>query len=280
VPTSGVCSISELAEAIRSHEAELGPVAYYLAALLLGEKSDFVVPLPRGFTLGSFTLLQSQPSGALKDKAIAFMAFGNALRVLYRRVQLLEMLERYGRSVVEYGRALNELSNSMPVLRDRLSILDDEGRALSRVEPREPFANIRSLLEMQARNEDWSALRLSALRYINTPQANIAGFVKRMLALSLGQSDETADKEAAIELYQCLIGDHLSDVTDVGHLALLLLETGNVGRAKSLILDKIKLFPEKASYFSEIAQLIVSETGDRRFRHRVADLLAGRENGR
>ena len=84
-----------------------------------------------------------------------------------------------------------------------------------------------------------------------------------MLALSLAILDEIADKRAATEYYRSLAAAGSAEFNDVGNLAVLLINTGDLDEARTVVLNGIRIFPAKAEYFAEIARRIVEATDTR-----------------
>jgi hypothetical protein len=97
-----------------------------------------------------------------------------------------------------------------------------------------------------------------------------------MLALSLANSGEAADKETAIGIYRSLAGAEAAEPSDAGNLATLLIDGGNYEEAKSVVFEGIKRFPAKANYLSEIGQRIVEAKGDKDFREQMRAAIAER----
>ena len=102
---------------------------------------------------------------------------------------------------------------------------------------------------------------------------------KRLLALSLANSDETVDKEAAIELYRSLTGAESAEPSDAGNLATLLFEASNLDDARTVVLLGIRKFPTQADYFAAIGHKIVEATGDKDFRKQMEAAISERDEG-
>lgn len=269
VTATDTCSIGELADALKVFDLRLAPWSHYLSALLLNRKSELLIPAQNGYTFASFDVLQEFPDCNIKSKTVGFMAFRNVLRVLYKRLILSDILEKNGTAVTEYGIILNGLIEADQTLKDRLDAYEDDAQVLARSAKPMLFSHTNALLSELAEAQDWVLLREQAQRHKFSSDRAVATLATRMLALSLANSDETSDKETAIELYQTLVVDESTKFTDVGNLAILLIHVENFNKVRVLLLEGIKKFPVKADYFFEIGQKLIEATGDKDFRKQM-----------
>lgn len=270
VTPAETCSISELAQAIQKHRPILAPLSHYMSALLLDQKAEIPIPAQNGHTFGSFAVLEAQPDSDLKRKTAAFMAFRNALRVLYRRLSLADIFVQHGVAVAEYGTALQELCNTQPAFKARLAEYEQDAQTLANTEPLGSFTYTSDLLAELAGEQEWVLLREQAKRHVDSPDLAVATDAKRMLALSLANSHDTTDKSAAIDLYRSLAGNDSLRISDIGNLVTLLIEAGHIDEAKAVVLDDIGKFPAKQrDHLLQIGQRIVEATGDRNFRKQM-----------
>jgi hypothetical protein len=276
VTLANTYSVSELAQAMKKFYPALAPWVHYISALLLDQKAELPIPAQNGYTFGSYSALQGLSDSELKRKTADFMTFRNALRVLYKRVPLSDIFVRHGDTVGQYGDALKELCNADSALNVRLAAQENDARMLANAEPCESFPHTGALLTELAAAQDWDLLREHAQRHVDSPVPAVAIQAKRMLALSLAHSDVAADKKTAINLYQSLAGSDSAEISDVGNLATLLIEAGQMNEAKAAVLDGIGKFPEKADYFFGIGQKIVEATGDRNFRKHMEAAITER----
>lgn len=267
IQPSGVCSVGELATAIAALHPALVSWSHYFAALLLDQKAEVPVPTTTGYAFGSFAVLEAGPDCELKDRAAAFMAFRNAIRVLYQRVPLARIFQLHGTAIAHYGTALTALSETHATLRTRLDELESDSRGLAAVEPRQSFSHTITMMNDIAGAGDWDLLRRQAQRHIDSRSPPVALAARRMLALALTNGTERADKEVAVSLYQQLSESDVLDPTDFGNLAMLLVEIGRPEDAQNCILRGISACPKPATaYLAEIGQRVVGATGDREFR--------------
>jgi predicted phosphodiesterase len=270
VTPSDACSVSELAQAMKAYNAALTPWAYYLSALLLDQKSEIPIPAQTGHTFGSFAVLEAQPDSDLRRRTTDFMAFRNALRVLYKRVPLSDIFVQHGDAVGQYGAALKELSEAQPTLRVRLAEREGDAQMLASAQPSESFSHTGALLAELAGAQDWDLLREQAARHLGSSDRTVAIQAKRMLALCFAQSEEAMDKIRATELYRSLWEEGVAELGDVGNLATLLIDTGNLEEAKVVVLNGIEKFAHgPLGRLIEIGQRIVEATGDRAFRRQL-----------
>lgn len=110
IAPAAACGVRELAATLTAYRPSLAPCAHYLAGLLLDAKSEIPILGQNGYTFGSFAVLRSQPDSELKTKTIDFKAFSNLLRVFYGRIELVDLLARYGEPVAQYGQSCRILA--------------------------------------------------------------------------------------------------------------------------------------------------------------------------
>ena len=268
MPTE-ICDVGELAQAIGAHKSASASHQYYLSALILDCKADFVIPLGNGHSFASFAVLQGFPASELKAKTEAFLTFRNVLRVLYQHVPLPEIFARYGDLVTAYDAVLRRLCEEDAALRDRLHAQECDARDLAAARPANAFSHTSTLLAELAAEQDWIQLREQAERHMGSDDPGIRTLAMRMMAWSLANSHESSEKEEAIELYRSITGTELAEFSDAGNLSVLLADGGNSNEAKEVVLDGLKKFPGKGEYFSKIAQGIVEATGDKGFRKQL-----------
>lgn len=271
-----LCSVSELAQALVTYRSGLAPIGHYLSALLLDQKTEVPIPAAGGFTFGSVPLLMEQPDNVLKRKASEFMIFRNALRVLYKRISLSDILKDHGDAVVNYGEALIELCDGDAAVKTRLAEYEGDARMLASAEPASAFAHTMALLGGLAGEHEWELLRTQAERHVDSPDQAVATQARRMLALALAQSEEKGDRMQALDLYRSLAAKQDAEMTDLGNLAELLVEEAGIEEAKSIVKGGVERFPGHGDYFEEIGQRIVAATGDKKFRQEM-EAVTGRK---
>ena len=276
VTPTNTCSVSELADAIRTYDSGLAAWSNYLSALLLERKAELPIPAENGHTFASFAVLEEMPDSELKSRTSCFLTFRNALRVLYGPVALAKIFEQHGAAVAEYGATLRKLCETDASLNTRLATQEGDSQLLASTTPTSSFAHTSALLSELADAQDWFALRELSERHSSSPDTTIAKVAKRTLALALANSEEARDKDGAIMLYQFLIDDGAGDVRDLGNLATLLIASGRMDEAKTIVLAGIRKFPERADYISEIGHRIVEATGDREFRQHIESAVVER----
>jgi predicted phosphodiesterase len=278
ITSSAACDVGELAQAMMAYCASLSPFAYYLSALLLDQKVEFPIAGQKGHVFGSFALLLDQPEDELQRKTMEFVAFKNVLRVLYGRVTLHDLLAQYGSVIKEYGAALDKRCIEDTDLKARLADREKDAKAMSAAEPQQPtFSHTVALLAELANAREWSELRTQAERHAESSNPTVAIQAKRMLALSLPNSTETVDKEAAATLYRSLLKEAHTEPSDAGNLAKLLIEARAFDEAQRVVMVGIEGHPAKMTgYFREIGLMIVEATGSREFRRQMDTALEER----
>jgi hypothetical protein len=275
ITPAGRCGVAELAQAMRTYRASLGPLAHYLSALLLDAKTEILIPAPNGHIFGTFAVLQTQPDSDLKRRTAAFMATRNVLRVFYSRLPLAELFGRYGDALGQYGALLDDLCGAQAELKARLAEREMDAKMLAAAEPHGSFSYTVSLFEQLAAEQAWDLLREQAERHVTSDDRTIAIPARRMLALSLAQSDETDDRDRAVEIYRSLIAETVAEARDMGNLATLLIAAGRFDEARATVLDGMERFPaDTREYFVSIGLRIVEATGDRAFREKLGTTRA------
>lgn len=266
IESAGICSVTELAQALRDYHPTLKTLSHYLSALLLDQKAELPVPASGSHAFATFAVSQSLPASDLKQRTAAFMRFRNVLRVLYKRVSLAEILRQHGGAIAQYASILEALGNAEPDLKGRLSMNELDAKKFASVDSLPSLSHPNALLADLASTREWPLLREHARRHINSSDAATAVNAKRMLALGLAHSHEMDDKNAAVDLYRSLISVDVINITDIGNLAALLIDIGRSDEAKPILLDGIEKGPANQGYLLDIGQRIVETTGDRRFR--------------
>jgi hypothetical protein len=270
ITPAGTCRVDELAQAIRTYCASLSPWSHYFAALLLDQKAELLIIGQNGHAFGSLAVLLAQPDSELKYKTAEFMAFRNVLRVFYTRVPLPDLFARYGDPVAQYGATLERMCAAHAALKDRLADHEKDAETMAATEPQDAFSHTAAMLADLAAAKEWVLLREQAERHIEAPNATVAILAQRMLALSLANSDEAADKVQAIKMYRAITAGDFAEAIDAGNLAILLMGDGNHDEAKAAVLAGIGRFPlDRVDYFVQVGQKIVETTGDRDFRKRM-----------
>ena len=270
------CSLKELGDAIEAYRPSLSDVANYLAALLLDMQAEVPITAGSFYAFGSYDVLQDLQTDELKSATTAFMAVRNPLRLLAAQMPLADLLSRYGTVIEAYGNLLIERSQTQQGLRERLVERNADARALAGAEPLQPYTHTLSLLREMAGAQDWDALRIQAERLLGSPEGRVVTEARRMLALSLAHSPDSADKEQSDNLYRDLIREELATAADFAALASLLIGIDEHGKAKEVVLNGIERFPDAIETYAAIGQQIIEATGDHTFRDQLRALRAGR----
>lgn len=261
----GMPDVDELAREIYAHWGDLFQYAYYLAALLLDLKAEFLIPAQNGYTFGALASMKTSRKCPIEEGALKFMSFQNVLRALYGRIPLQKILTRYGEMVSSYGLRLHELCKEDNALKRQLAGKEIEAKSLSDVGPEEIFAHRVKLLENVAETRDWPELCGCALRFVASPDTRLAIHARRMLALGFAHGSET-EKKRAISIYQTLSDQPHALAADLGNLAGLLLECDDPDGAKGVVTRGFACFPGQVDYFRGLGHRIAGATGDENFR--------------
>ena len=268
------CGIGDLADVLDDYCPSVGDFSYYLAALLVGSAAEVPVLVNDSVVFGAVSLLQQQPDSELKAATLDFLTVSNAVKLLYGRKSLKEILATNGQPVAQYGTALLALSDADT--HEQIGQRNDSARMLAGTDTAKPFSHTLDLLKELRNSGEWDTLRRQAERHIGLEDPFAAAHVKRMLALCLARSSEHEDLNRAVGLYQELADSPQCEAADIATLATLLSNDGNYDQAMTTVLRGIKVFPCNFEGFEEIGIRIVNVTGDRDFREQLITLKAER----
>ena len=269
------CNMLALAEAMTAYNPILNPFAYYIAALILGHKSEFPIPVQDGYTFGSIEATKILNADDLSAKSAGLANFRNILHIHYGRKTLEEILDTYGDIIIEYGTALNAACGPDPSLLSRLTERDQDARKMAGSRPSPESSYTLSLLEELKDSGDWSELREQAGRHMESPHLSIATTAKRMYALALASTGDLDDKAKAIDIYKFLVNSGSQDSLDFINLAFLLMNAGNMDEAVQVVIEGFRLFQDNKRLFHDVGNQIVAATGDRTLRERFDEMTRG-----
>ena len=238
-----LCATGELGQAIEAYRPALAPFAFYLSALLLEAQAEFPIAVGNTYPFGSLDLLRDQLEGTLKAATTDFMATRNPLRLFGATVTPAEFLSNYGEAIDRFGTILGDLSTANPSLRQKLEEREADARVLAGAEPHKPFSHTLALLKELAAEQDWTGLQEQSERLLNSTNKNLSIQGRRMLALSLANSPEDADKRRSAEMYRNLMDEQTDESSDVAVFTSLLIDFGEYGVAKEAVLAGMDRFP-------------------------------------
>jgi hypothetical protein len=204
------------------------------------------------------------------------MALRNPLRFLGANMPLDAFLARYGDAVERFGTLLIGICAGDASLRDRVEAREADARALAGAEPVRPFTHTLALLRELAAEQEWPLLQEQAERHLAADEEEVALEARRMLALSLAQSEDETDRRRAAAIYCGLTDEGAARASDIAAQASLLLGLEEHDNAKQAVLAGIARFPEAADGYVAIGQAIVEATGDRDFRDQLSARRAER----
>ena len=141
------CNMLALAEAMMDYNPILNPFACYIAALILGHKSEFPISVQHGYTFGSIEATNILNADDLSIKSAGLAHFRNILHIHYGRKTLDDILDTYGEIIVEYGTALNAACGTDPSLQRRLTERDQDARNMAGSQPSPASSYTLSLLD-------------------------------------------------------------------------------------------------------------------------------------
>ena len=150
------CTVAELAEAIDSYCDEAADVSGYVASLLLGFSSDVPMMSTSGVVFGNWDSVEGVGEADFRDVAANFRGVGRAVRLLYGRKSLDEILAAHGEPIAAFVGRLEALSKQESVVKDYLKTRNEartrRPRALG---DGEPLRHTVGLLEDLVRADDW-----------------------------------------------------------------------------------------------------------------------------
>ena len=260
------CTVEELAEAIYLYYRDAGELSRYLSSLLLGFSSDVPMVSNGVVVFGNWDAIEGISDVAFRNAAEDFKGVGRAVRLLYRRKSLDEILATHGGPIRSFVGWLSALSDREPVVKDYLEMRNEAG--VRRRSPRtgESLRHTVDLLVDLVGTDDWDGARDLAERTIGVSEGTSRVSVARILAFCLARSTEEDDKFRAVELFSEVVESEQAEPGDWGALATLKTELSSYDEAKAVIRNGIGRFPNQSQVFVEIGMRLVQECGDREFR--------------
>lgn len=270
------CSLSGLADAIRSELPVCAPFAHYLAALILGAKADFPIVRPHGLEFCSLDLIRTEPPSELQVATLEFSTFRNALALFYGRIDLPKLVARHGASVTHFGERLMALASESDAIRSRLLDYERGSEALALATLPKSSTHTQQLLRDLAKSEDWPILRQQAERHLDSTHHETSVLAHRLLALCLSHTRDATDARRAISLLMSLWSSSDRSMSDACALATLLFNDGQIPDARSVVLEAIRDFGYATEPLLEIGERLVEATADKTLRDA---LRAARRSG-
>lgn len=275
INSASVCTVGELAEAIQRHDPRLEPFAYYLSALMLGQKSDFPISGSDHPVFATIDVVLSLPSSGLQTLATDLVRFRNLLKVLSGPDQLDSTLASPGTMLGQYQQLIATECVAISGLKERLIELNEDAQRLAGMEPRKAFRHTYDLFTDLASGGEWHLLEEQAERHMDSEDPTLALQAKRMCALALANQGGIGNQRKAIEHYRSLAESGSGEFNDWFNLATLLTNVEEMEEAVSALFTGIDLFPEHKRAFLDIGQFIVAITGDRELRKRLEEFGRG-----
>lgn len=259
------CDLGELAEAILASSQASNAFAYYLAALLLGKKSEVPIAGVQHHFFASVAILDAQGDDPLCRRTIEFFRFRNALGVFVGRVSTHNLVCQRGGAVDAYARELKSRAATDADLAARLAAHDADARNMVSAQPTSTYA-VDLLIELAA-SQEWQLLFDLADRHLSSPDQIVAVQAHRKYALAMAHGANGADKSQAAAQYRSLVDMGLAEPEDRAMLVTLLHSIGAIEDAKTALLDALKTGSSKSNApLLEIGNRLAMETGDRNFR--------------
>ena len=270
--TACSCPTVELATAIERCCKDASDFSYYLASLLLGDVTDVPIRTEETVAFGTPALLSAQNDRELMEATHGALAVGRAVRLLYGRKPLDEILTDHGEPVRVYVETLRMLGKTNSGLREQIVMRNNDAAGLAGAEDATPFRHTLGLLDDLLAQGDWEGIRELAERCCRLDNPLVAAKGKRALALCLARSSERNDRQRAICLYRELALSGHCEAGDWAAVATLLTDDGNHEEAKTAVKNGIRTFPGKIDGFVDVGMSIVVATGDVEFRDELRRL--------
>ena len=275
IMSASLCSVGELAEAIKRYDPRLDPYAYYLSALMLGQKSDFPIPGNDHPVFATIDVVLSLPYSGLQSLATDLIRFKNLLKVLSGSEHLDQTLTSPGTMLGQYEQIITTECAAVSGLEERLLELDADSQRLAGMDPRKAFLHTNDLFADLTSRGEWHLLNEQAERHLDSEDLPLALQAKRMCALALANEGGIENHRKAIEYYRSLAESVSVEFNDLFNLATLLTDVGEMEEAVSVIFTGIDLFPTHERAFLDIGQTIVGITGDMQLRKRLEEFNRG-----
>lgn len=257
---------ADLVDAILHVAPGLSAIARYLACLLRGDKSEFLVFDDGRAVFLSLDALEEDGAPDLKTTIRSFMSLRNLCTFAETQAGLRETLATFRSRLCGYGDQLLALADGNSVIREALASRDREAKAyISTEEATGPHYTIATLRDLR-QSSDFVTLKRLASRSADDPHPDVRREALRGLALVGARSPIKEEREKAASLLSDLCDSPQSEANDFVLLIHFLVDYNQVPEAKERIRAAIKKFPEKTDGFSEIGMSLVQRTGDRAFR--------------
>ena len=276
VSASAPCDVGDLAHGLDQCCPAVIDMSYYLAAVLLGDISEVPLQASNGVAFGSVALLEKQPEDDFKVATINFLAVSNAIKLLSGRKTLSEILTSHSSPIKIFGEKVREICKTNDDVKEQLVSREANARKLAETEADGAFKYTLDLLDELLHAGEWDMLHEMAERNCGLPDPAAAAKAKRMLALCLVNSTESADREHAATLYRELSESANHEPGDWASLAELLTDAKKYDHAKETVRKAINVFPQNVDGFVEIGLKIVEATGDVDFREWLRDYKRNR----
>ena len=227
------CPTVELAVAIERNCQDAADISYYIASLILGDVKDVLIRTNETVAFGAPALLSKQNDRELIEATNGALAVGRAVRLLYGRKSLDEILMEHGEPIRAYGETLRMLSTTNSGLWEQIVMRNKDAAGLAGAEDVTPFRHTLSRLDEMLAEGDWDGLRELGERCSKLDNPVVAARGRRALALCLARSTEESDRQCAIGLYRELAISANGEAEDWAAFAMLLTDDGNYEEAKA-----------------------------------------------
>lgn len=262
----------DLAQAIRTATPSVGRFAYYMAALLLGQKDEIPLQISGSVEFVSWGVAsESDPIQAAP--ALAFLGLRNLLRLHNPDSPLSDRIREHATIIEQFGSKLKDCIDHDAACRTRITdvSLVTAGANLP-PETRMP-QTVALLAELQARQE-WHLLASQARRNVGSDDPLLSRLAKSTLAEALMHSDEAQDRVEAVKLAEELVADQKATIDDYLIACGACEIHGTTERSAQLVIEALDRWPESEALVS-YGRDLTTRTGNASLRSALDSLRGG-----
>lgn len=261
-------------ELVRFHPSLQHP--HYLAALLLGEKSEVPVSEKDHVIFCPVHALCGIADRETERQTRSFLAFGNILSIFAGHWSLRTIIEKHGQRVSQYGDMLEKLSASPNDTKGRLAQLDKDAQSIARRTDvtEKPYSE--QLIEELVETQDIRTLQMVLPRYCDAIDANLLIRCREVIETHGTTGSETWGTECVVTHE----GHNSRPQKSEDRLTQIALHVQNskFADAKTELLAFIEEFP--GAYTGSVLELgkrIIEHVGDRDLRVKLSRLFKDKE---
>lgn len=235
----------------------------YLAALVWELKTEIPIPLPDGTICFGAPALLDQAEQGYAATAMKFLQLRNLLRVNSNN-GLSHCIARHRDRIAAYTTVLTDLVQRSPAFGTLLAQQNEQARNLRGVGESHNVhtSHTCQLMVHLERDGAWDELELISRRYINSTDAGVSTYARRMLGRCLIRYEEPAMLAEGSELLESLARSEAGGAADLLSALAVLCGREDFARAKSLLMLGLTKCPEAIRELRRLGHVIAMTTGD------------------